>query len=145
MNSMNNSVDADALGRWLEWGGRLALAALFLPAGIGKLVNLGGVSGLIASKGLPVASGIAIAVAVFEIAAALALLAGWHRRWTALALAAFTLAAAVLFHDFWSLTGGMRMGQQQAFFKNVGIVGGLLLLAARSPRNFPMTTDRKER
>ena len=123
----------DFFGRWLEWGGRLALLALFLPAGIGKLVNLAGVSGLIASKGIPMPMVVAVFAATFEIAASLALLAGWRPRWTALALAAFTVVAGLLFHDFWTVAEMQRMAQQQAFFKNVGIAGGLLLLAARSP------------
>lgn len=132
-----NRNPQDRMALWLEWGGRIALAALFLPAGVGKLGNLAGVSGLIASKGLPIPIVIAAAVAAFEIAASLALLAGWRTRWTALTLAAFTVLAGVLFHDFWTVSEMQRMAQQQAFFKNVGIAGGLLLLAARSSIKCP--------
>lgn len=110
--------------------GRVGLAAVFLPSGIGKLFGLAAVSGYIASKGLPFPMQLAIGAAVLEIAAGLSLLAGWRVKWAALALAAFTLLAAVLFHDFWVLEGMQAMLQRQSFFKNVGIVGGLLVLAA---------------
>lgn len=110
--------------------GRIGLAAVFLPSGIGKLLAMGAATGYIASKGLPMPGVLAGGAAVLEIAAALALLAGWRVKWAAFALAAFTLLAAVLFHDFWALEGMQAMLQRQAFFKNIGIVGGLLVLAA---------------
>ena len=31
------------------------------------------------------------------------LIVGWQARWAALALAAFTLVASVLFHNFWAM------------------------------------------
>ena len=127
-----NYISQDRAGHWLELAGRVALATLFLPAGVGKLGSLAAVSGLIASKGLPLPTVVAVGTAAFEIAASLALLAGWRPRLTALALAAFTLFAALLFHNFWAVAEIQRMAQQQAFFKNVGIAGGLLLLAACS-------------
>ncbi|TWO72910.1 DoxX family protein [Caenimonas sedimenti] len=117
----------------LALAGRVGLVALFLPAGIGKLANLAGVTALIASKGLPFADAVAVATAGFEILASLAVLAGWKTRWAALALAAFTVLAGLLFHDFWAAAAAQRMAQQQAFFKNLGIAGGLLLLAALGP------------
>lgn len=138
------TTSPDRLGLCLEWAGRLALVALFLPAGVGKLSHLAGVAGLIASKGLPFPLAVAAVTAVFELAASLALLLGWQQRWTALALAVFTLLAGLLFHDFWTVAEAQRMAQQQAFFKNIGIFGGLLLLAARSPRGANIYLYRKE-
>ena len=48
----------------------------------------------------------------------------------ALVLALFTLAAAVFFHNFWAMPAEQVMMQKISFFKNVGIVGGLLAFAA---------------
>lgn len=116
--------------------GRALIAALFLPAGIGKIAGFAGVTGLIASKGLPLSSLVAAATIALEIGASLALLAGFGTRLAALALAAFTVVAAVVFHDFWAAPAAQAMAQQQAFFKNVGIVGGLVILAALGPGRF---------
>ncbi|MDN4592290.1 hypothetical protein DBA29_27875 [Xenophilus aerolatus] len=48
-------------------------------------------------------------------------------------LAAFTLAAATVFHGFWAVPAAGALTRQQAFFKNIAIAGGLLLLAALGP------------
>ena len=119
--------------------GRLMIAALFLPAGIGKLAGFAGVSGLIASKGLPLAPLVAAATIALEIAAALALAVGFRTRLAALALAAFTLMAAIVFHDFWAAPAAQATAQSQAFFKNIGIAGGLLILASLGPG--PLSLD----
>jgi putative oxidoreductase len=36
----------------------------------------------------------------------------------------------VVFHNFWALEGAAKMDNQAHFFKNVAIMGGLLILAA---------------
>jgi putative oxidoreductase len=108
---------------------RLLMAALFLPAGIAKLTGFAGTVGYIASAGLPLPQAAAAIAVVVEIAGGLALLAGYRTRVAALALAAFTLAASVLFHNYWALPAAQQMVQQLMFFKNVAVVGGLLALA----------------
>jgi putative oxidoreductase len=47
-----------------------------------------------------------------------------------LVLAIFTLAASVLFHNFWGVPADQAFTQQLMFFKNIAVVGGLLTLAA---------------
>ena len=126
----------------LAIAGRVLLAALFLPSGIAKLVGFTGMSIFVASKGLPAPEVLIAAAAALEICASLALLAGWKIRWAALALTVFTLLAAVLFHDFWASPANVEMFQRQAFFKNLGIAGGLLLLAALGPG--PLTIEKEK-
>ena len=114
----------------LALAARLLIVALFLPAGIGKLTGFDGTVGYIASVGLPLpAVGAALAVAV-EIGASLALLAGLGTRIAALVLAAFTLAASVFFHAYWAAPADQAYVAQLLFFKNIAVVGGLLMLAA---------------
>ncbi len=114
----------------LALASRLLLAALFLPAGIGKIMGFAGTVGYITSVGMPlptVAAGLAAAV---EVLGGLALIFGFGTRFAALALAFFTLVASFFFHAYWSLPADKQMMQQLMFFKNVGITGGLLALAA---------------
>jgi putative oxidoreductase len=115
---------------WALLAGRLMFVALFLPAGAGKLAQFAGTAGLIASKGLPLPTLLAGATVALELGASLAVLLGWRVRWAAVALFGFTLLAGFLFHDFWSVAPEAVMGQRQAFFKNIGIAAGLLVLAA---------------
>lgn len=113
--------------------GRLLLAALFLPAGFGKLFGFAGTVAYIGSVGLPFPEvGAAIALVV-EISCGLAILFGIRTQVAALVLAVFTLAASFFFHNFWSLPAEQAYIQQLMFFKNIAVVGGLLILAAYGP------------
>lgn len=109
---------------------RLLMVALFLPAGLSKIGGFEGTVGYIASVGLPLASVGAVVAILVEVLAPLALLVGWRTRWAALVLAVFTLAATVFFHNFWAMPAEQQFMQQLMFMKNLGVVGGLLALAA---------------
>jgi putative oxidoreductase len=108
--------------------GRIMIAALYVPAGFSKIGGFSGTAGYIASKGLPLPEvGAAIAIVV-ELVAGLMLVVGWKTRWAALALAAFTLVASFIFHPYWQ-----NAAEFNAFWKNIAVVGGLLLLYAFGP------------
>lgn len=110
--------------------GRILLATLFLPAGLSKLSGFEGTVGYIASVGLPLpAVGAAAALAV-EILGSVALIVGFQTRLVAAVLAVFTLVASVFFHAFWSTAPEQAFVQQLLFFKNIGVLGGLLVLAS---------------
>ena len=96
---------------------RVLLALMFVLAGFSKLTGLEGTAGYIASKGLPMASLLALAV-------------GFKARYAAGALAAFTLLASLLFHNFWAMPDGQAMVNQLMFMKNLAVAGGLLLVVA---------------
>ena len=123
--------------------GRVLLALMFLMAGFSKLGGLEGTAGYIASKGLPMPQLLAIGAAVLELVAAALLIVGWQARWAALALAAFTLLASVLFHNFWALPEAQKMMQQQAFMKNIAAIGGLLVVFAFGPGTLSLDARRR--
>lgn len=110
--------------------GRLLLALLFLPTGLSKIGGFAGTVGYIGSVGLPLPTLGAILAIVVEVGGGLALLAGFGTRIAALALALFTLVATVVFHAYWAVPPEQAMMQQLMFFKNIAVVGGLLVLAA---------------
>ena len=104
---------------------RIAIAAIFLLSGVSKLTAPAGTIGYIASAGLPLPEvGYAIALLV-EIVGGLLLVVGYRTRIVAAALALFTVAAAIFFHN--------SLGDQNEFihfFKNLAIAGGLLQVVA---------------
>lgn len=110
--------------------GRLLLAALFLPAGIGKLTGFSGTVGYISSAGLPFPELGAVAALLVEVLGSIALIIGLGTRPAALALALFTLVASFLFHGYWAVPADQQSVQQLLFFKNVAVAGGLLILTA---------------
>lgn len=86
----------NALQNPLALVGRLLLALLFLPAGIGKITGFAGTVGYIGSVGLPLPALGAVIAIVVEIVGGVALIAGFGTRIAALILALFTLGGFVL-------------------------------------------------
>ena len=121
MNSMHNT---------LALVGRILLAYLFIPAGFAKIGGFAGSVVYAASVGMPLPEvGVAVGLVV-ELLGGILLLVGWQTRWTAAALAFFTLVAAVMFHAYWALPADQAMMQQIMFNKNLAITGGLLAYVA---------------
>ena len=110
--------------------GRVLLALMFVISGTGKLGNVSGTAGYIASAGLPAASLLAVATGLLEVIAGLALMVGFKARWAALALGLFTLLASVLFHAYWSAPPDQQFMQQLMFMKNLAVAGGMFFVAA---------------
>lgn len=123
-------VSTTALQDTLALVGRVLLAWLFVPAGWGKIAGFTGVAGYIASKGIPFPEvGAALAVGI-ELGLGLLLLVGWQTRWAALGLAIFVAVITPIFHAYWAVPEAQQMMQQQAFNKNLAVLGGLLALTA---------------
>lgn len=120
----------DSLTPPLALVGRVLLALMFVIAGFGKIAGFAGTVGYMQSKGMPMTEVLAVAAIVLEVGGGLALMAGFETRWAALALAAFTLVASLIFHNFWAVPEAQRMVQNLMFMKNLSVVGGLLVLAA---------------
>lgn len=133
LNASNklNTSDTGAFNNTIDLIGRIGLAAIFLLSGFNKIANYEGSAQYLASGGLPE---ILLPVAiVFEIVAALFIIIGFQVRWTALAIAGFSVLTAVLYHA--------NLGDQMQFimfFKNIAIAGGFLVLAAHGAGRFSL-------
>ena len=116
--------------------GRLLLVSMFIFSGATKLMAPAPIAEMIAGKGLPMPELLAYAAGLLEVVAGLAIAVGWMTAPAAIALAAFTLVAGLLFHDFWNYTGAEGQMQMQAFMKNIAIIGGFLVLAVYGPGRY---------
>ncbi len=124
--------------------GRALIALLFVPAGWSKIAGFAGVAGYIASKGIPLPEVCAAIAIAAELGLGLLLLVGWQTRWAALGLAIFTLVITPIFHNFWAVPEAQAMMQQQAFFKNLAVAGGLLVIAAFGAGGFSVDGKRRD-
>lgn len=122
--------------------GRVLLALLFVPAGWSKIAGFAGTAGYIASKGIPFPEVCAALAIVAELGLGLLLLVGWQARWAALGLAIFVAVITPIFHNYWAMPEAEVMMQQQAFFKNLAVVGGLLVVAAFGAGRFSLDGKR---
>ena len=104
--------------------GRLALAALFILAGLNKLIDPSGTAELMEAQS-PFPGSLAMGVGIFEIVAGLLLAVGFMTRLTAFVLIGFTALATIFFHS--AITDPV---QQALAVKNLAIMGGLAMVAA---------------
>lgn len=118
--------------------GRLLIITLFLPAGLGKIAAFEGTLGYFASLGIPAPVFALVVTIVIEVLGSLALLVGFQTRAVALIMAVFTLVAAVTGHAFWAAPADAVFIAQLLFFKNVAVMGGLLILASAGAGSFSM-------
>ena len=110
--------------------GRLLIVALFLPAGLGKISGFEGTLGYFASLGIPAPVFALVVTIVIEVIGSIALLVGFHTRLVAIVMAIFTLLAAVTGHAYWAAPADAAFIAQLLFFKNIAVMGGLLVLAS---------------
>ena len=123
--------------------GRILLAALFLVAGIRKLMAVAGTAGYFAKLGFPMPEVLVWVVIAVEIGGALLLILGWHARKAAWLLMLFTLIATFAAHRFWEVDAAQYVNQMNHFLKNLAIVGGLLFVAAAGVGSLGMDARRR--
>jgi len=114
----------DSLKGYLAPLGRLLMSSLFIWAGYHKLLNPGGTAQAFAERYHVPLPDVAVWIAVIiELIGGLMILVGFQTRWVALVLAIFCLGTGLGAH----LPIG-DVGNMINFYKNISIIGGLLLL-----------------
>lgn len=120
---------------------RILLAAIFIIAGFFKLSGgpegIAGLAGYIGSKGIPFALPVAWLTATFEVVAGIMIVIGFKTRLVSYALAAFCIAAAVIFHNNFGDQTDYNM-----FIKNFAIAGGYLALSVVGAGAFSVDAKR---
>lgn len=104
--------------------GRTFLAVIFLRSGIGKLFGFAATQEQIAAQGLPIPALLLVGSIILEIFGSLSVILGWKARWGAIALILFLIPTTLVFH-----TNFADPNQVIQFFKNLSILGGLLLVS----------------
>jgi putative oxidoreductase len=125
---------------------RIALAAIFLYSGYGKLTNPAGFSGYLVNHGFPggVSYPLALVAGLIEALVGLAILVGFRTRYAALTLALFTLVAALIGHRFWEISdAGQRSNQLIHFWKNMAMIGGFIALYVAGGGAFSIDAGRR--
>ena len=114
---------------------RVFLGHIFLLAGLSKITAYEGTAGYMEAMGVP--GNLLPLVIAFEVIAGLAIIIGFQTRWTAVALAGFSVVAAVIFHSNFS-----DQIQMILFMKNIAIAGGFLLLAVHGAGSYSLDNRR---
>ena len=107
---------------------RILLIMLFVVFGWSRLTNYSGTVGSMTQLNLPMPSVTALVVIAVEVFVALAIALGAWTRPLVVLLALYTLGTALIGHHFWTMEGAARNGNAINFYKNISIIGGLILL-----------------
>ncbi|WP_296230714.1 DoxX family protein [Pseudomonas sp. UBA4617] len=117
---------------------RILLMVLFILSGWGKLTGFEGTVGYMTSLGAPAPTLAAAVAVVMEFVVGILLILGFYTRPLAFLFALFVLGTALLGHPFWNMVDPERSANMTQFLKNLGIMGGLLLLAVSGPGRFSL-------
>ncbi len=108
---------------------RVLLCLVFIQAVIGKLTGFAAVAGMIAAKGLPLAPVLLVAAMALMAVGSALVISGWKARLGVVLLLMFLVPTTLLFHGDVSSTE-----ERIQLFKNLAIIGGLLLVADQDSR-----------
>ena len=116
--------------------GRTFISLIFLLSGYNKIFNYGDTVDWMEGFGVP---GFLLWPAIiFEIILPILVIIGYRTQISAILLAIFCIATALIFHfDF------ANQMQIIAFLKNFGLAGGFLFIAAHGPKDWAI--DRKKK
>ena len=129
-------MNSDSIHAAAALVGRLLLALLFILEGWSKLRGYGAATAYMERFSVP---GLLLPLAILvELGGGLLLAIGWQTRCAALALAIFSVAAALMFH----LNFADR-NQMLHFEKDLAIAGGLLALFAFGPGRFSIEGSKR--
>lgn len=106
-----------------DLAGRILISVIFILAGASKIGGYAGTQAYMESQGVPGA--LLPLVIATELGGGILVVLGLFTRYAALALAGFSMLAALLFHANF----GDQM-QQILFMKNFAMAGGFLFLVA---------------
>lgn len=124
---------------------RVALGAIFVQSGFGKVTGLGGFIGGLGGMGLPMPVLLGVAGTAVEFLGGVAIVLGAWTRAAALLVAAFTVAATLVAHRFWAVPAEQQAMQSIQFMKNLAIIGGLLALTAAGSGKLAIDALRRRR
>lgn len=112
--------------------GRLLLSVIFATSAISKMFGWSGNVDYVRSKGLPMVTLLVAAALAIELIGSLSLITGYYARTAALVMFFYLIVVTAFLHRFMSTD----------FQKNLGIMGGLLMIAACGPGRLALRNAR---
>lgn len=121
--------------------GRVALGAIFVKSGLQKLMALSAFAASLAGRGVPQSSTWAVIGATVEFVGGIMIVTGFRARPASLLMVLFVIVATGISHRYWEFAdAAARRAQESQFFKNLSIIGGLLLLYVCGSGRFGLDT-----
>lgn len=130
-----NAVVAPNNAAW-QLTARLLLAAVFLVFGVRSILGFAGSVGYFTKVGFPAPEAMVVLAIVIQLLAGVLLVVGWKTRWAAWLLVAYVVIATLMAHRYWEYDAAQYVAQMTNFFKNLAIIGGLIMVAVAGPGRY---------
>lgn len=111
--------------KYVALAARICLCLIFLKAGISHLLGFTPTVEMMADNGLPIPNILLAFTVIFQILGGLSLLLGFKVRLGSILLIIFLIPATLVFHN-----PIVDPSQLNDFLKNIGLIGGLLMVIA---------------
>jgi putative oxidoreductase len=118
---------------WILLVARLCLSLVFLVSAVHKAIWYQKALDEFRLARVPMIGVMLPATILFHLVASICVIVGFHVPEAAVTLAVFTLVATERAHAFWRFEGPARLDRGRYALANLGVIGGLLLLAVVGP------------
>jgi putative oxidoreductase len=112
---------------------RLLVTSEFLVAVRGKIFDWAGQAAYMQSKGMTMIIPLLAMALVIEAVGSLCLITGYRARTVAAVMFVYLGIVSVRLHAFWNQTGNAAGMNETQFFKNLGMMGCLLMISVYGP------------
>ena len=124
------------MGNFFDLIGRIFISSIFLLSGYNKIFNYGDTVAWM--EGFSIPGFLLWPTIVLEILLPILIIIGYQTQISAILLAMFCIATAVIFHlDF------SNQMQTIAFLKNFALAGGFLFIAVHGPKEWSVERKKK--
>jgi putative oxidoreductase len=111
--------------------GRLLMGSYFILPGLQKISSYQAMTDYMLMHSVPATAFLLPLTIVLQVSLGLAIIVGFKGKFAAFVLAGLTLVISIYMHDFWSMAESVeRTHETQNFFKNMGIMAGLLMMSS---------------
>jgi putative oxidoreductase len=122
---------------------RILMSIVFIIFGYLQFTNIAGyaanpsvLKAVALTGGILSPTVLAYLVAAIDLFGGILILIGFQTRWAALVLIIFCICTLFIAHNFWTMAGPARAANMGNFYKNIALIGGLLLLMNTGPGSY---------
>nr|WP_297350006.1 DoxX family protein [uncultured Glaciecola sp.] len=117
--------------------GRFLLGVYFIVPGVQKITQYEFMAQYMSKHSVPFINELLPVTIVLQILLGIVIIVGFKAKLSAFLLAGMTLVISLYMHNFWNLPEGADVRHEtQNFFKNMGVMAGLLVLSAGGAGQF---------
>ncbi|MDC3104566.1 DoxX family protein [Candidatus Pelagibacter bacterium] len=124
------------MSNFIDLIGRIFISSVFLLSGYNKIFSFNATASWMEGFGVP--GFLLWPTIILEILLPLSIIIGYQARISAIGLAIFSIATAIIFHSDFS-----NQMQLIAFLKNIGLAGGFMFIAIHGTKDWAFDNKKK--